>query len=165
MLYIPLLLGRTGSNDTEGPSHRSQCLGSQSISMTCHFYSSRPLLTFPTCLPLLLEELFPYPQLKIVYVVLHISAKMPQAWGLLALYGKISGQEWAFMYLCVCRPWAVPSTPWERTRGDHHVAFLTACVFSHACCSGTPAASRCSQRCSTTILKNCFGFIVGWDIP
>lgn len=125
----------------------------QSISVSCHIYSSRPLLTFHTCLPLLIEELFPYPQLKsCVWFCTYQQGLTKRGDFCLCLERSQARNEHVY----------VPSTPWER-RGDHHVAFLTACVVSHACCSGTPAASRHSHQCSTTVLKNCFGLTVGTD--
>lgn len=125
----------------------------QSISVSCHIYSSRPLLSFHTCLPLLIEELFPYPQLKsCVWFCAYQQGLTKRGDFCLCLERSQARNEHVY----------VPSTPWER-RGDHPVAFLTACVVSHACCSGTPAASRHSHQCSTTVLKNCFGLTVGTD--
>lgn len=158
MLHVLWLLGRTDLNATEGSSRRS----TEHLRVMSHLFLPS-IAHFSHLLKSAHRGALSVSWAEVLCGPLHVSARTHWARGSLPLSGKVSEQEWAFLCLGLYRPWAVSSTPWERRGGDPHVAFSTACVFSCACCSGPPAASSCSHQCSMTVLKDCFGLIVGTD--
>lgn len=159
MLHVPLLLGRTDLNATEGPSHRSQCLRSQRISASYHIHSSHPLLTFSTCLSLLIEEHFPYPQLKsCVWFCTHQQGHTKHGEFCLCVEGCQGRNE----HVCTCVCADHEQCPVLHGKGEEEITVLLS--YQHMLChvhaALAPAASRHSHQCST-ILKNCFGFVAG----
>lgn len=111
------------------------------------------------CLSLLIEELFHILSWSPVCGSAHTSKDAPSMGTSASVWKDVRAGMSMFVPVCVQ---TMSSAQYSMGRERR-----SSCCFLNSTCCGTcmllwhPAASRHSHQCSTTILKNCFGFTVG----